>query len=223
MVRTPAADLSIPLRESGITVELDSRPGLVNPGVQWVASGVLEWVGRMLYPDFPESDSKYSTMIREAAEILPGSEGVTVIPELFPGGYSGKKGNIQGFSHETKRAHIYRATLEALCFYARNGLEKLQHVGNYKAENVICVGGGSKNKLWNQIRADVLGVPVRALDMKETTALGAALVAFTALGIFTTVEEAFRTLENRYVEYFPGKDSEIYSKLYVDYSRDIFN
>jgi L-fuculokinase len=223
MVRSPAATLQIPLRESGITIELDSRPGLVNPGVQWVASGVLEWMIRILYSDLPETNSKYSTMISEAADIPPGSGGVTVIPELFPGGYSGKKGNINGFTHETKRAHIYRATLESLCFYARNGLEKLQKAGNYQAENVICVGGGSKNKLWNQIRADVLGIPVRALDMKETTALGAALVAFTAMGVYTTVEEAFQALDNRYAEYFPGKDTETYRKLYDDYAREVFN
>jgi L-fuculokinase len=223
MVRSPAATLQIPLRESGITIELDSMPGLVNPGVQWVASGVLEWMGRMLYSDLPETNSKYSSMISEAADVPPGSGGVTVIPELFPGGYSGKKGNINGFTHETKRGHIYRATLEALCFYARNGLEKLQEAGNYKAENLICVGGGSKNKLWNQIRADVLGIPVRALDMKESTALGAALVAFTAMGVYATVEEAFQALDNQYAEYFPGKDSEIYSKLYIDYGREVFN
>jgi L-fuculokinase len=222
MVRSPAATLQIPLRESGITIELDSRPGLVNPGVQWVASGVLEWMGRMLYSDLPETNSKYSTMISEAAGVRPGSEGVTVIPELFPGGYSGKKGNINGFTHETKRAHIYRATLEALSFYARNGLEKLQLAGNYKAESVICVGGGSKNKLWNQIRAEVLGIPVRALDMKETTALGAALVAFTAVGVYATVEEAFKALDNQYSEYFPGKESKTYGKLYADYAREVF-
>ena len=222
MVRSPAATLQIPSRESGITIELDSRPGLVNPGVQWVASGVVEWMGHLLYPDLPETNSKYSTMISEAAEVPPGSGGVTVIPELFPGGYSGKKGNINGFTHETKRAHIYRATLEALCFYARNGLEKLQQAGNYKAENVICVGGGSKNKLWNQIRADVLGIPVRALDMKETTALGAALIAYTAIGVYASVEEAFQALDNQFAEYFPGKDSETYNKLYYDYARDVF-
>jgi L-fuculokinase len=223
MVRSPAATLQIPLRESGITIELDSRPGLVNPGVQWVASGVLEWMGRMLYPDLPETNSKYGTMIREAGEVPPGSEGVTVIPELFPGGYSGKKGNINGFTHGTRRAPVYRATLEALCFYARNGLEKLQQAGNYKAENVICVGGGSKNKLWNQIRADVLGIPVRALDMKETTALGAALVAFAAMGVYATVEEAFHALDNPYAEYFPGRDSETYRKLYDDYTGEVFH
>jgi L-fuculokinase len=223
MVRSLAANLQIPSRESGITVELDSRPGLVNPGVQWVASGVLEWAGRILYPDIPEPASKYSVMISEAGDVLPGSGGVTVIPELFPGGYSGKKGNIKGITHETMRSHIYRATLEALCYYARNGLEKLQRAGNYKAENVICVGGGSKNKVWNQIRADVLGIPVRALDMKETTALGAALTAFAAMGVYASIEEAFQAIDSRYSEYLPSGNCETYDKLYKEYALEVFN
>jgi L-fuculokinase len=222
MVRSNAESLRIPEKKSGITIELDCREGLVNPGVQWVASGVLEWVGRMLYSDIPEAGSKYAAMIREASEVPPGSDGVTMIPELFPGGYSGKIGSINGFTHETRRAHLYRAALEALSFYARNGLEKLQQAGNYKAENVICVGGGSKNKLWNQIRADVLGIPVKALDMKETTALGAALVAFVASGIYKNTEEAFQALDNRYEQYFPGRDKDTYSRLYDRYAGEVF-
>ena len=87
---------------------------------------------------------------------------------------------------------------------------------------MICVGGGSRNKLWNQIRADVLGIPVRALDMKETTALGAALVAFAATGVYATVEVALQALDNRYAEYLPGRDSELYSKLYADFASEVF-
>lgn len=222
MVRSPFAALQIPFRESGITIELDARPGLVNIGVQWVASGVLEWLGRILYTDIPETSSRYSAMINEAGGIAPGSNGVAIIPELFPGGYSGKKGNIHGFTHETTRAHIFRAGLEALCYYSCKGLEKLQQAGNYRAENVICVGGGSKNKLWNQIRADVLGIPVRALDMKETTALGAAMVAFTGMGIYKSLEEAFAALENSFVEYKPGENRNRYRELYLQFTEEVF-
>jgi L-fuculokinase len=222
MVRASAASLQIPRRQSGVTIELDSQPGLVNIGVQWVASGVLEWLGRLLYPDLTEGGQRYSSMIGEAGDILPGSQGVTVIPELFPGGYSGKKGNFSGLTHETNRAHIYRAALESLSYYACNGLDKLQQVGNYRAENVICVGGGSKNKLWNQIRADVLGIPVRALDMKETTALGAALVAFTAMEVYKSIEEGYKSLNNSFVDYTPGNDSIQYKDLYAKYSEIVF-
>jgi L-fuculokinase len=223
MVRASAALLKIPSKDSGVTIELDAQPGLVNIGVQWVASGVLEWLSRLLYPDISEWNLRYSTMINEAAEIPAGSNGVLIIPELFRGGLSGKQGNIGGLTHETTRAHIYRASLESLSYYACYGLEKLQFVGNYKARNVICVGGGSRNSLWNQIRADVMGIPVKVLDLKETTALGAALVAFTGMGIYKSIEEAFSAMECTFVEYIPSKDSGKYRELYLDFVESIFN
>jgi L-fuculokinase len=223
MVRANTALLKIPSKDSGVTIELDAQPELVNIGVQWVASGVMEWLSRLLYPDISEGSSRYSTMINEATEIQAGSNGVLIIPELFRGGLSGKQGSIGRLTQETTRAHIYRASLEALSYYACYGLEKLQDVGNYKARNVICVGGGSKNSLWNQIRADVMGIPVRALDLKETTALGAALVALTGMGIYKSIEEAFSALESRFIEYKPGKDNGKYRELYLAYVESILN
>ena len=221
MVRALGASLKMPSRNSGVTIELDSQPDLVNLGVQWVASGVLEWVSGLLYSDLPGS-SRYSAMIGEAGSISVGCNGVTMIPELFSGGFSGKPGAINGFTHETTRAHIYRAALEALSYYACYGLQRLELVGNYCAKDVICVGGGSKNPLWNQIRADVLGVPVKALDMKETTALGAAMTALTGLGIYKSIEEAFNAVENSYIVHEPGKDKKKYKELYLEFVEKVF-
>ena len=113
MIRALSESLQIPSRNSGVTIELDSQPGLVNIGVQWVASGVLEWVSRLFYPDLTRN-SRYSTMIREAETIPAGSDGITMIPELFSGGFSGKQSQINGFTHETTRAHIYRAALGSI-------------------------------------------------------------------------------------------------------------
>jgi L-fuculokinase len=223
MVRALTGALKVPSRNSGVTIEFDVRPGLVNPGVQWVASGVLEWIGRLYYGDLASDSSRYSTMIGEAGNIQPGCKGVSMIPELFPGGFSGRTGSITGFTHETTRAHVYRACLEALSCYLAYGLEKLQQVGNYKAKNMICVGGGSKNPLWNQIRADVMGIPVKALDMRETTALGAGLVAFTGMGIFKNIEEACAAIELNYEVYEPSENRHVYRKLYNDFIMRVFN
>jgi L-fuculokinase len=223
MVRAQAASLQLPLRSFGVTIEFDVQPSLVNIGVQWAASGVMEWLSRLIYPGLPEGSSRYSTMIREAGDISAGSNGVTVVPELYPAGFSGKQGNLGGLTHETTRAHIYRAGLEALSYYACYGLEMLQQAGNYRAKDVICIGGGSKNPLWNQIRADVMGMPVKAIDMKETTSLGAALVAFTGIGIYKSIEEAFSAIESSFMEYNPGKDKDRYKELYLGFVEEVFN
>ena len=223
MVRAQADALSLPARNSGVTIELDVQPGLVNPGVQWVASGVLEWISRLYYPDLAGNSSRYLTMAGEASALPAGSHGVTLVPELFPGGFSGKPGSMKGFTHETTRAHVYRAGLEALCYYLAYALDKLQRVGGSAARDMICVGGGSKNLLWNQIRADVLGIPVKTLDMKETTALGAALVAFTGLGIYSNIEEAFHAIKGTYAIFEPGEDSLRYREMCAAYIDEVFS
>ena len=87
---------------------------------------------------------------------------------------------------------------------------------------MICVGGGSRNPLWNQIRADVLGIPVKALDMKETTALGAAMTAFVGIGIYKNIQEAFTALENSYEEFQPGIEREKYMELYAEFVEKVF-
>ncbi len=217
MVRAQASSLLSPGREWGVTIELDSQAGLINPGVQWVSSGVLEWFGKMLYADIPDPSTKYRVMIEEAGAISAGSLGVVVVPELFKGGFSGKKSSISGFSHETGRAHIYRAALEALSYYTRLGMERLQRTCKYTPENIICVGGGSRNALWNQVRADVLGLPVMALDMKETTSLGAAILAFVATGMYASEKEAFAAMDAGYTTFTPGPDREAYERLYREF------
>ena len=88
--------------------------------------------------------------------------------------------------------------------------------------NLICVGGGSKNKLWNQIRADIMGIPVKALDMKETTALGAALVAFTGMGVYKSIEDAFSAVESRYEIFNPGANHEQYKEVYGLFVQRVF-
>lgn len=217
MARTPAETLQVPAREAGITIELDARAGLLNLGIQWVASGVLEWFGKLLYTEIADIACKYETMMEEASQIQPGCNGVWIVPELFRGGLWGKEGNINGLTHEVNRGHIYRAAIESLCFSLGNGLEKLQAVSNHKASSLICVGGGSKNTLWNQIRADVTGIPVLVSDIMEATAMGAAMVAFTGIGIFASIDEALHEVKTRYTVFEPGGDTKTYRDLYQKY------
>ena len=217
MVRAHGESVSIPAQKQGVTIELDAESGLIDLGVQWVASGVLEWVSKLFYPDLQNNADLYDIMIEEALQIEAGSKGVTVIPELFQGGFVNGKGAISGLQHDTTSAHIYRATLEALSYYTRHGLEMIEKAGNFKAESVVCVGGGSKNRLWNQIRADVLGIPVKVSDRKETTVIGAALFAMPAAGMYSNIQEASQNVACNNFIFEPGADSAAYQQLYENY------
>lgn len=64
----------------------------------------------------------------------------------------------------------------------------------FGAKGIRIVGGGSKNDLWNQIRADVTGLPVAVTAQKEATALGAAMTALVGVGEYSSLEEAGRRI-----------------------------
>lgn len=172
----------------GITTELDSRPGLYNIGNQWIASGIIEWARRNLYNDI--KDDVYEKMISGAEKVAPGSNGIKVIPKFYEE-LSGKPGGqILGLTMESTRDEIYRAILESLSERLAEGKLALENAGGFKTDCILCVGGGSKNRLWNKLRANYTGVPIQIISHKETTVLGASLFVQAACGNYSSPEEA---------------------------------
>jgi L-fuculokinase len=80
--------------------------------------------------------------------------------------------------------------LRALTEKTYQNLNFLEKSGNFKAKTLTVVGGGSKNTLWNQLRANRLKIPVRLIEQTETTVLGAALFAFSGIGFYKSPYEA---------------------------------
>lgn len=187
--------------EMSITTELDARPGLFNIGNQWVASGILEWARKNFYSDI--SENVYETMIAGAEKVPSGSNGVKVVPKFYEE-LKGKPGGlISGLTMATTRDEIYRAMLEALSERLAEGKEALEKAGGFKADSILCVGGGSKNRLWNKLRAQYTGVPVRIIGQKETTVLGASLFVQAACGNAASPEDARKKIEYKFEEFKP--------------------
>ncbi|HPA86200.1 MAG TPA: L-fuculokinase [Bacteroidales bacterium] len=172
----------------GITTELDPEPGLYNIGNQWIASGIIEWARKNLYGDI--SGDVYERMISGAESVPPGSRGVSVVPGFYEATAGKPGGMIRGLSLESTRDDIFRAILEALSGKLVEGKRALEDAGGFIAKSIICVGGGSKNRLWNKLRANYAGVPVKIINQKETTVLGASLFVQAACGNFSSPEEA---------------------------------
>lgn len=179
----------------GITTELDAKSGLYNIGNQWIASGVLEWARRNLYSEINEN--VYDFMISGAEKVPPGSNGITIIPNFYQELKNKQGGQIQGLTLESTRDEIFRAILEALSARLAKGKRVLEDAGGFKTESILCVGGGSKNMLWNQIRADFAGVPLKIIDQKETTVLGASLFVQASCGNAGSPEEARSAINYR--------------------------
>jgi len=218
-IRSNRFNPTISAFENGLIFEADVRPGLWNPQLLMMGSGVLEWVLDMVFPE--EGDKRYELMIREAGEALAGSNGLIFIPsfvkETGPTKRYGTLGTILGLTLRTSRGQLLRSVLEGLSFQLRHALEILKMEISTEIEGIRVVGGGAKNPLWNQIRANVTGLPIITMEQKEYTSLGAALIAFIGIGIYKSLEEAreYMFFEERRIE--PSSKEDVYRRLFERY------
>ena len=197
MARTAQAEPDFRFISHGLTTEFDACAQCFNPAVQWVGSGIMEWIGKLFFADVYGTPDYYATMIKEGRQALSqGKENVH-----FEGVFSQLgQGTLTGLSMFASRGEIYASALKYMAQQLKEGLEVLQQVSHFQAESLICVGGGSKNALWNQIRADTLKLPIEVVDVAESTVLGAAMFAFAAIGIYpsvTTAQQAMRPNRQR--------------------------
>ncbi|OIN98042.1 L-fuculokinase [Candidatus Desantisbacteria bacterium CG1_02_38_46] len=209
--------------EGGLIFECDATPGYWNPQILMMGSGVLEWVRKNFFSDVADKKNIYSLMMSEGRKIMPGSDGVTVIPsfKLDTGPFRkfNVPGTILGLTLGTNRSKIYRGALEGLAFQLKSAMEILKKTMNEKPKALRVVGGGSKNDLWNQIRADVCNMPVVVTEQKEATVLGAAIFAFAGSGVYKSVEEARKKFE--FVEHIfkPSGNKRIYRQLFEKFKK----
>ncbi|HEY4435401.1 MAG TPA: L-fuculokinase [Lelliottia sp.] len=201
MVRSAQVNTPMLSHYAGSTCELDSQVGLYNPGMQWLASGVLEWIRQLLWtPETP-----WHTLIEEARAIPTGSQGVRMQCDLL----SCPTAGWQGVTLNTTRGHFYRAALEGLAEELAHNLQTLQKVGHFKASELLLVGGGSRNALWNQIKANALDIPVKVLEDAETTVAGAAMFGWYGTGEFSSPEQARGQVSYQYRYFYPQTEPEL--------------
>ncbi len=97
-----------------------------------------------------------------------------------------RAGTIIGITRGTTKAHIARATLEAIAYQTRDVTDAMTADSGLALTTLRADGGAARNDLLMQIQADVLGVPVVRPKIVETTALGAAFLAGLGCGFWLT-------------------------------------
>jgi len=205
----------------GLMFECGAVPGWWDPQLLMMGSGVLEWIREQFFSATTDRQQAYEQMIAAAREIELGSDGVTLIPAFVSDTGPHKKhnthGTILGLELQTSGAHLYRAGLEGLSFQMRSALDILHQALGFEAEGLRVVGGGSRNQLWNQIRADVTGLPVTTIAQREATVLGATLFAFVGAGVFASLDEALASVEMDETTFEPSAATATYDALYERY------
>lgn len=147
------------------------------------AGAALDWFRKALATD----GGSYERFAALAGSVAPGSDGVVVLPHLAgsvsPELDPAARGVVFGLSTHHTAAHVARAALEGVGFALAEMLDAERALGA-NPDAINAVGGGSQLDLWLQIKADILGVPVLANEVRDAGALGAAILAGVGAGVF---------------------------------------
>ncbi len=144
-----------------------------------------------------EQTNTYELLNRMAEMVPPGSDGLVMLPHLMgafsPESNPSARGVFCGFSLHHGRGHFVRAIQEGVAFMLRRNLELIEKSGVIIKE-VRTTGGGSRGRLWNQIKADVCNRPFMTLENEDTALIGDAILAGVACGIFSSVADGVKRM-----------------------------
>lgn len=153
--------------------------------------------------------------------MAPGSEGLMYYPYLWgaktPFFNPRARGVFIGFTHAHTRAHFIRAVLEGVAYQYVGAMELLRDLG-VEVRRVTMTGGEVRGRLWNEVKASVLGMKILIPRVAGAASLGAAILAAVAAGHFKSFNEAARSMVHVAEAYEPSpKLHEEYAKLYEAY------
>jgi glycerol kinase len=169
---------------STIAWQIGDRTDYALEGSVFVGGAAVQWLRDQLQM------VKTSGETERLAASLPSNDGVYFVPALTglgaPYWDAAARGMIIGLTRATTRAHIARATLEALAYQTRDLVETMCGELGSPLRKLQVDGGACANNFLMQFQADILGVPVERPAVIETTALGAAGLAGLHAGLWSS-------------------------------------
>jgi glycerol kinase len=176
--------------ESSRTYALEASIFVTGAAVQWLRDGL----GLIERAQDAEA----------LAASLAGNDGVYFVPALTglgsPHWDPHARGAIVGLTRGVTRAHIVRATLEAIAYQTLDAVRAMDAATGEPLRELRADGGASSNSWLMQFQADILGVPVRVPEVAETTALGAAYLAGVGASLWTVSDVGSSWRERRAFE-----------------------
>lgn len=159
-------------------------------GSVFMAGAIVQWLRDGL------GMIQHSADVETLARQVTSSEGVVLVPAFTglgaPYWDADARGMLTGMTRGTHKAHIARAALEAIAFQVSDVLTAMQQDAPIPLTELRVDGGASGNDMLMQFQADLLGVPVLRPVVRETTALGAALMAGLQAGVFSSMHDLQR-------------------------------
>jgi xylulokinase len=212
--------LSPELRKAGMTVQAHVARGMHATWGSNVGGQMLEWY-RGQFGDQGGQDSAgevdWDRLMAPAAQSPPGARRVMFLPHMSaascPVVDQRSLGAFVGLSNLTTKQDMLRAMIEGLSYQLLDVVTALESGLDAKLEKLVAVGGGTRNEVWMQNKADVTGRPIDVPGAEEATPLGAAILAGIGVGRYRDEEDAFDRVSRPGRTYEPNAEL---SRRYAD-------
>ncbi len=158
-----------------------------------------------------------------AQSVSPGADGLLFLPylagERSPIWNPNAKGVLFGLDYSKTSAHLARAVMESAAFALRHNIETAQTAGI--AMNALrAAGGAAESEIWMQIKADITGYPIQAVEDGNATAVGCAILAGVGVGKFSSYDQACAHYVRLRAPYYPrGEYKALYDEQFERYLR----
>lgn len=197
-------------------------------GVTLSAAGSMKWFAEKIgtevsdYSANQQVNSIYQQIDAQAAEVVPGCEGLIFLPyltgERTPYPDPSARGVFFGLTNRHGKSHMARAVMEGVAFSLKDCMNLVSNM-NIRVKRVMVSGGGAKSIIWKRIVADILEKDLITLNTTEGPAFGAAILGFVGAKVYRDVPTACKSMIKEVAVTRANYDNfGIYRKLYSIYA-----
>ncbi len=176
----------------------------------------LEWfISEFLDTDNPDIYQSAEKMVQSVG---PEEDQIIFHPFLYGSNLNHlARSSFIGIKGWHKKEHLLRAVFEGIVFSHRYHIEKLFSFRSHP-EEIRMAGGAAKSKVWIQMFADILQIPIVITKAEELGTLGAAICAGAGVGLFTDFKDATDKMVHIKDTFYPNPDlKKIYDQKYKRY------
>jgi glycerol kinase len=174
-------------------------------GSVFVGGAVVQWLRDGL------GLIRKSEEVEALAKSVPDNGGVYFVPAFVglgaPHWDSYARGSIFGLTRGSTAGHLARAAVESIAYQVADLLDAMQRDSGNPVQELRVDGGAAANDSLMQFQADILGVPVVRPAVTETTALGAAMLAARAVGMWSDGQSDAATKDRRFEPNLPSSQA----------------
>ncbi len=182
-------------------------------GLMATSGKSLQWYKELFYG----KETPYDKFFEDAAKSPAGAKRLIFLPyltgERTPWWDSKARGVFFGLSLEHEEKDIVRAILEGVGFGVGHIVNLFKENGAIPTEIRAC-GGQARSPLWNQIKADITGLPVSTTKIVDNATLGLAIIAGKGVGVYNSIVNAANSLVKIDKVYEPNKNNhQLYTQM----------